>query len=99
MEIALKACPEQERGNCKIIQNKPYCYQEIDGKKVEVDGDFRILKTKGKMQKATVECGKEQTHTEDGYKQRFVYNFNIASYDKSHPLIIDPVLTYSTYLG
>ncbi len=101
MEIALKACPEQERGNCRLIQNKPYCYQEINGKKVEVDGDFRILKTKGKMQKATEEYGKEQTHTEDGHKQRFVYNFHIASYDKSHPLIIDPVLVlaYSTYLG
>ncbi|MBI4847180.1 MAG: SBBP repeat-containing protein [Nitrospirae bacterium] len=30
----------------------------------------------------------------------FSYGFNIASYDRSHPLIIDPiVLTYSTYLG
>ncbi|MDH3770604.1 MAG: hypothetical protein OET79_06425, partial [Nitrospirota bacterium] len=25
--------------------------------------------------------------------------FRVASYDTRHPLIIDPVLTYSTYLG
>ncbi len=91
MEIALK--------EGTVVQNKPYCYQEIDGKKVEVGGEFRVLRAEGKMQKATGEYGKERTHTEDGHKQRFVYNFHIASYDKSHPLIIDPVLTYSTYLG
>jgi len=28
-----------------------------------------------------------------------VYGFTVASYDKSYPLVIDPVLEYSTYLG
>src|SRR3990172_2042623 len=28
----------------------------------------------------------------------FVYGFTVASYDKSYPLVIDPVLEYSTYL-
>jgi|WetSurMetagenome_2_1015567.scaffolds.fasta_scaffold28967_2 hypothetical protein len=27
------------------------------------------------------------------------YGFDIGPYDKNHPLVIDPVLTYSTYLG
>jgi hypothetical protein len=31
----------------------------------------------------------------DGY----VYGFTLAAYDPRHPLIIDPVLRYSTYLG
>jgi hypothetical protein len=30
---------------------------------------------------------------------KFSYGFQVASYDPSYPLIIDPVLTYSTYLG
>jgi hypothetical protein len=28
-----------------------------------------------------------------------VYGFEVASYDKAHPLVIDPVVVYSTYLG
>ncbi len=28
----------------KRTQNKPYCYQEIKGKKVEAEGQFKIVK-------------------------------------------------------
>jgi len=35
MEIALKGG--------KVVQNKPYCYQVIDGKRVEVEGSFNLL--------------------------------------------------------
>ncbi|MCF8142533.1 MAG: SBBP repeat-containing protein [Deltaproteobacteria bacterium] len=30
---------------------------------------------------------------------KFSYGFQVAAYDPSYPLIIDPVLSYSTYLG
>jgi hypothetical protein len=30
---------------------------------------------------------------------RFAYGFQVASYDTTHPLVIDPTLVYSTYLG
>jgi len=30
---------------------------------------------------------------------QFIYAFRIAPYDNNHPLIIDPVIEYSTYLG
>ena len=30
---------------------------------------------------------------------KFSYGFEVASYDPSYPLIIDPTLSYSTYLG
>ncbi len=30
---------------------------------------------------------------------KFSYGFQVASYDPSYPLIIDPTLSYSTYLG
>lgn len=60
----------------KIIQKKPYLYQEIDGKKVEVQGAFTI-----------------QAESE------FSYGFEVTDYDRNRPLIIDPILSYSTYLG
>jgi uncharacterized repeat protein (TIGR01451 family) len=59
--------------------HKPLVYQEIDGKRREIDG--RYLLHRGK-DKAKVQVG-----------------FRVAAYDKDQPLIIDPVLTYSTFLG
>jgi hypothetical protein len=61
----------------KIIQEKPYIYQEINGRKVEIDGQFKILDI-------------SSIHS---------YGFEIASYNKDYPLIVDPVLVYSTYIG
>ena len=66
-----------------IVQKKPYIYQEINGKRIEVDGRFEIL-----------------SQSQDPSLQPPVaYGFQVASYNKNHPLIIDPVLVYSTYLG
>ncbi|MBI5233711.1 MAG: SBBP repeat-containing protein, partial [Deltaproteobacteria bacterium] len=65
LEIALK--------EGKILQKKPYIYQEIDSKRKEVVAGFVI---------------------EDNS-----YSFSLASYNATKPLVIDPVLDYSTYLG
>lgn len=40
--------------------------------------------------------GKFKLH---GNKSQLAYGFELAAYDHKHPLIIDPVLAYSTYLG
>ncbi|MBI5232939.1 MAG: choice-of-anchor D domain-containing protein [Deltaproteobacteria bacterium] len=74
MEISLK--------QGKIIQKKPYVYQEIDGERKEVDGNFAV-----------------ESLTDDASRARFSYSFALASYDRTIPLIIDPALVYSTYLG
>lgn len=68
----------------KLIQKKPSIYQEINGKRIEVDGKFKIF-----------------SQPQDPSRQSHVaYGFQVASYSKNHPLIIDPVLIlYSTYLG
>ncbi len=58
-----------------IIQKTPYLYQEIDGKRVEVKGSFKVL------------------------DQRGFYGFEVASYDKTLPLVIDPILSYSSFFG
>ena len=73
-----------EQGNLSIrlkdggvlVQRKPIVYQEIAGKRVEVDGRFKI-------------------HNDHPH----VYGFEVASYDKNYPLVIDPILVYSTFLG
>lgn len=89
----------------KIIQKKPYIYQEISGKRVEVEGSFNILETRGKKQEGRYSSLKNPKYkirnlfpTEIG-EPKFVFGFHVASYDKRYPIIIDPVLIYSTYLG
>ncbi|HET6980466.1 MAG TPA: SBBP repeat-containing protein [Pyrinomonadaceae bacterium] len=58
----------------EVRQRKPFIYQENDGRKRQVDGQY-------------VKMGKEQV------------GFEIGEYDHSLPLVIDPLLLYSTYLG
>ncbi len=72
-----------------IIQKKPYVYQVINGKKVEREGRFRVLSSVSEVQNPKSEILNPQ----------FVYGFTVASYDKHYPLVIDPTLSYSTYLG
>src|SRR3990172_7940831 len=60
-----------------VTFSKPIAYQEIDGKRVNVEASYEI---KG---------------TEEGNLQ---YAFNVAEYDRTKELVIDPVLQ-STFLG
>jgi hypothetical protein len=56
-----------------LRQPKPFVYQEVDGVRQQVAGQFVIQ-------------GQE-------------VGFQVGAYDKGRPLVIDPVLSYSTYLG
>ncbi len=60
----------------ELKDSKPLIYQDIDGKRVEVDGNFKIKSS-----------------------WELMYGFDIGSYNPEYPLIIDPTLIYSTYLG
>lgn len=62
------------QNNRELRHRKPYIYQEINGKRIEIQGSFHLY-------------------------DKNTYGFQVASYDKDHTLIIDPVLEYSTYLG
>ncbi|MFN7926137.1 MAG: SBBP repeat-containing protein [Bryobacteraceae bacterium] len=54
-------------------QHKPLVYQEVAGRRVELEARYRLR---------GVEVG-----------------FELAGYDRSRPVVIDPELTYGTYLG
>lgn len=57
-----------------IRQHRPIIYQEINGKRREVAGNYVLL-------------GEQEV------------GFAVGEYDRSVPLVIDPVVSYSTYLG
>ncbi len=61
-------------GESVIRQPKPVVYQEVDGKRLAVEGGYTIER--------------------DGQ-----VGFAVGEYDAGRPLVIDPVLIYSTYLG
>ncbi len=61
-------------GDSDVRQHKPSVYQEINGRRKEITGRYRLDKN-GQV------------------------GFEIGKYDRSQPLVIDPVLLYSTYLG
>jgi hypothetical protein len=68
-----------------VRQPKPDIYQEVDGERVPIAGEY-VLWAEGSGSAAP----RPLTH-EVGFK--------LAAYDRSRPLIIDPVLSYGTLLG
>src|SRR6266540_1203473 len=58
----------------EVQMHKPLVYQEVDGVKVEIQGNY-LLASDNRV------------------------NFQVGVYDTTKPLVIDPVLSYSTYLG
>lgn len=67
----------------EIRLHKPLVYQEVDGVKQAIQGSFVLL-----------ELG-----TQDSERRTRRVGFQVAEYNTSKPLVIDPVLSYSTYLG
>jgi hypothetical protein len=57
-----------------ILMHKPFIYQMIDGKTINIPGEFILL--------AKNDIG-----------------FKLGTYDLNQELVIDPTLSYSTYLG
>jgi len=70
-------------GNGDLHLRKPVVYQEIDGARQEVSGSY-VLGT---------------PHSAFRTPHSVEVGFQVAAYDATRPLVIDPVLVYSTYLG
>ncbi|HEX6126340.1 MAG TPA: SBBP repeat-containing protein, partial [Pyrinomonadaceae bacterium] len=66
-----------ETGSGTLRQMKPFVYQEIDGKRIEIASTYAIKR--------------------DG--DEYSVSFNLAAYDTTKDLVIDPILSYGTYLG
>jgi len=91
-----------ETGLGPVKFTKPVAYQEIAGKRVEVECEYTIAECG--VQHAEYKTNPQSTtsyspipHSEFRTPHS-EYGFTVASYDKSHDLIIDPLLA-STYLG
>ncbi|MDI6791776.1 MAG: SBBP repeat-containing protein, partial [bacterium] len=80
----------------KLKDSKPYIYQEIDGQRVEVEGKFTIQNSEfGSSSQSEIEISAFRIP----HSALYTYGFEVASYNPDYPLVIDPTLSYSTYLG
>jgi hypothetical protein len=72
-----------------VRMKKPVIYQEIAGVRVPVSGGYRLLPLSPPHSPSSI------------LNSQFsdAVSFHIAAYDRTRPLIIDPILVYSTYLG
>ncbi|MFO0855322.1 MAG: SBBP repeat-containing protein [Planctomycetia bacterium] len=96
--VSVETGGSREGNERAILQKKPYVYQIIDGKKVEIDGKFRVLSSgHGIRNRKSETC--DGLSRANNQTSSFIYGFTVASYDKRYPLVIDPTLVYSTYLG
>jgi alpha-tubulin suppressor-like RCC1 family protein len=78
-------------GGKKVLFKKPFIYQEVDGKQVEVAGGYLLLPTGDES--------RVETQLAASPAPRYEVAFELAAYDASRELVIDPELIYSTYLG
>jgi hypothetical protein len=85
-----------------IVQHKPLVYQEVNGTRQEIPSHFMLLAPPSSSvatnhpPAATSTSLLATSHPPPATSQ---LAFQLAPYDPSRPLIIDPVLSYSTYLG
>lgn len=75
-------------GELRLV--KPGVYQEINGIKQGVGVRYVLEKR---------DAGQSETKQGEGAVVALMVGIEVAAYDTSKPLIIDPVLAYSTYLG
>jgi membrane-bound inhibitor of C-type lysozyme len=76
-------------GEQPIHLRKPVAYQDVNGSRQEVAAAFVLLNGASEVASAAEEPRGPVPQI----------GFAVASYDASRPLVIDPVLSYSTYLG
>jgi hypothetical protein len=70
-----------------VRHRKPFVYQELNGARMQIAGRYKLL-----AHAASIRDPKSKT-------QNHTVGFEIGAYDPALPLVIDPVLEYSTYLG
>ncbi|HWP46435.1 MAG TPA: SBBP repeat-containing protein [Candidatus Limnocylindrales bacterium] len=75
--------------NAYVYLHKPEVYQEVNGSKRMVPAHYVFLDFE------SLDHRQKTSNNES----RPILGFQIDSYDTQKPLFIDPVLTYSTYLG
>lgn len=77
----------------ELRQHKPVAYQEVNGQRKEIACQYRLFQASDKQ------ATKAQKPQEQSSSRNSTVAFAVGEYDKKLPLIIDPVIDFSTYVG
>jgi hypothetical protein len=85
----------------EVLQRRPIVYQIVDGHRQPVDGAFTLSSFSAGLSIANEPAGDAPapSSTERPAVAGVEVGFDVGVYDSSLPLVIDPVLVYSTYFG
>jgi hypothetical protein len=72
----------------ELIETAPLIYQEVDGVRQAIEGHYLLLSADGQP----IANPKSEIRNP-------LVGFQVGAYDSTWPLVIDPALAYSTYLG
>jgi hypothetical protein len=78
-----------------ILQHKPTVYQEVNGTRQEIASHFMLLDAPP----SPLAPSPSPLVPRPSPLALSQVSFQLAAYDTGRPLVIDPVLSYSTYLG
>jgi hypothetical protein len=82
--------------------SKPLAYQEVDGRRIEIPVDYRILNSEPRTPNSELSPLDSELCTERRSafptNSELIYSFKVGDYDRTRKLVIDPILQ-STYLG
>ena len=84
-------------GSREVHWQKPRVYQEVNGERIEIAGRYRIRPALDRLTNPAT-AAHDTPSIKNTPSVQFV-SFELAAYDRNLPLVIDPMLVYSTYLG
>lgn len=79
-----------------VTFTRPVAYQRIGDRRIEVDVEYMLISSP--LRSSLLNEGLPPAG-QAAHEEGFVYAFKVGDYDHTAPLVIDPVLSYSTYLG
>jgi photosystem II stability/assembly factor-like uncharacterized protein len=77
----------------ELRQRKPVAYQEVDGQRKEIACQYRLFQPSARP------AAKHQKPRGQSASRHSIVGFTVGEYDTHLPLIIDPVIDFSTFLG
>jgi hypothetical protein len=83
-------------GEDEVRQRKPVIYQEVDGHRKQILGGYLV---KNGASRPLPDWTRTTGHPGHQPESPARVAFQVGPYDRSKPLIIDPVLAYSSFLG
>ena len=86
----------------EVRQRKPLIYQEVNGERREIPGGYVLRQIENRTpasERSGVGRSRRFGNPDWPGIENPAVSFRVAEYDTSQPLVIDPLLVYSTYLG